>query len=136
MGQKKIFAVVRVLNGVGLIVRALHKDAFSQEKFRCIFLSSYLSYHQDITYHRGSPDRTNFVLPGNCTFAKKLLIEDWFSTKIAIYDFWIFKVPFFWWFSPGFSRNFDFWKQKNDCLVYIDMFFELSIIFFDFLKEI
>ena len=28
MGQKKIFAVVRVLNGVGLIVRALHKDAF------------------------------------------------------------------------------------------------------------
>ena len=37
MGQKKIFAVVRVLNGVGLIVRALHKDAFWQEKFQCIF---------------------------------------------------------------------------------------------------
>ena len=60
MGQKKIFAVVRVLNGVGLIVRALHKDAFSQEKFRCIFLSSYLSYHQDITYHRGP--RTERIL--------------------------------------------------------------------------
>ena len=54
MGQKKIFAVVRVLNGVGLIVRALHKDAFSQEKFRCIFLSSYLFYRQDITYRHSS----------------------------------------------------------------------------------
>ena len=32
MGQKKIFAVVRVLNGVGLIVRALHKDAFLKRK--------------------------------------------------------------------------------------------------------
>ena len=37
MGQKKIFAVVRVLNGVGLIVRALHKDAFWKEILWCGF---------------------------------------------------------------------------------------------------
>jgi hypothetical protein len=45
--------------------------------------------------YKGSPDSTIFVLPGNRTIAKIILSGDWFSTKIAIYDFWIFKVPFF-----------------------------------------
>ena len=52
------------------------------------WLYSYINY-------RGSPDSTNFVLPGNCTIAKIVLSGVWFSTKIAIYDFWIFKVPVF-----------------------------------------
>ena len=50
------------------------------------------------TKYRDSPDSTVFVPPGNRTIAKTVLIGDWFSTKIAIYDFWIFKVPFFPWF--------------------------------------
>ena len=45
--------------------------------------------------YRGSPDSTVFTLPGNRTFEKTVLFVDWFSTKITIYDFWIFKVPFF-----------------------------------------
>ena len=48
--------------------------------------------------YRGSPDSTVFAPPGNRTIAKTVLIGDWFSTKIMIYDFWIFKVPFFPWF--------------------------------------
>ena len=44
---------------------------------------------------RGSPHSTNFALPGNRTIAKIVLSGDWFSIKITIYDFWIFKVPFF-----------------------------------------
>ena len=45
--------------------------------------------------YKDSPDSTVFVPPGNSTIAKTVLIGDWFITKIAIYDFWIFKVPFF-----------------------------------------
>ena len=45
--------------------------------------------------YRGSPDSTVFVHPGNRTIAKTVLIGDWFSTKSAIYAFWILKVPFF-----------------------------------------
>ena len=37
----------------------------------------------------------NFVLPGNRTIAKIVLSGDWFSTKMAIYDFWISKVLLF-----------------------------------------
>ena len=50
---------------------------------------------QKMTSYRDSPDSTVFVPPGNRTIAKTVLIGDWYSTKIAIYDFWIFKVPFF-----------------------------------------
>ena len=38
-------------------------------------------YHR---IYRGSPDSTNFVLPGNRTIAKIVLSGDWFSTKIGI----------------------------------------------------
>ena len=53
--------------------------------------------------YRGSPDSTNFVPPGNSTIAKIVLFGDWFSTKVAIYDFWISKVPFFSYFWPAFN---------------------------------
>ena len=46
-------------------------------------------------WYRGSPDSTNFAHPGNRTIEKIVLNGDLFSTKITIYDFWIFKVPFF-----------------------------------------
>ena len=45
--------------------------------------------------YRESPDSTNFAHPGNRTIEKIVLNGDLFSTKITIYDFWIFKVPFF-----------------------------------------
>ena len=45
--------------------------------------------------YRGSPDSTVFALPGNSTIEKTVLFGDLFSTKPAIYDFWIFKVPIF-----------------------------------------
>ena len=44
---------------------------------------------------RDTPDSTVFAHPGNRTIAKTILIGDNFSTKIRIYDFWNFKVPFF-----------------------------------------
>ena len=59
--------------------------------------------------HRGSPDSTVFVPPGNHTIEKTVLFGDWFNTKIAIYDFWIFKVPFF----GSFSSYFWFLKLKK-----------------------
>ena len=54
----------------------------------------YSDYSESSKY-RGSPDSTNFVLPGIRTIAKIVLSGDWFSTKITIYDFWISKVLFF-----------------------------------------
>ena len=67
---------------------------------------------------RGSPDSTNFVLPGNCTIAKSVLSGVWFSTKIAIYDFWISKVLLFSYLMLKKSQNctdftrfrYFFWK--------------------------
>ena len=35
-----------------------------------------------------------------------VLFREWFSTKIVIYDFWIFKVPFF----CSISSYFNFWN--------------------------
>ena len=57
------------------------------------------------SWYRESPDSTNFVPPWNRTDAKIVLNRDWFSTKILIYDFWIFKVPFFCLFSRNFKAN-------------------------------
>ena len=54
---------------------------------------------------QGVPDSTNFVPPGNLTIAKIVLFRDWFSTKIAIYDFWISKVPFFSLFWLSFNAK-------------------------------
>ena len=59
--------------------------------------------------YRGSPDSTVFAPPGNRTIVKTVLFGDWFSTKIVIYDFWIFKVPFF----GSFSKLFWFLKVKK-----------------------
>ena len=57
------------------------------------------------TLKGGPPDSTNFVPPGNRTIAKIILFGDWFSTKIAIYDFLISKVPFFSYFWPVFNEK-------------------------------
>ena len=40
-----------------------------------------------ITKYRGTPDSTNLGPPGDRTIAKIVLNRDWFSTKIAIWDF-------------------------------------------------
>ena len=34
-----------------------------------------------------------------------VLFGDWFSIKIAIYDIWIYKVPFFSYFWPAFNKE-------------------------------
>ena len=63
-----------------------------------------------IIQYRGSPDSTIFVLPDNRTIEKIVLSGDWFSTKIAIYDIWIFKVPFlcsFYNLLCSFSQHFN-----------------------------
>ena len=57
------------------------------------------------TKYRRSLVSAAFGSPEIRTIGKTALIGDWFSTKIAIWDFWIFKVPFY----CLFSRNF------NDC---------------------
>ena len=52
-------------------------------------------YHEAVKFslqfsqllYRGSPDSTNFGPPGDRTIAKIVLSGDWFSTKIAIWDF-------------------------------------------------
>ena len=43
------------------------------------------------------------------------LIGDWFSTKIAILDFWIFKVPFF----------CSFWLNFNNKMILLSLFWQL-----------
>ena len=47
-----------------------------------------------IYMYRDSPVSAVFWSPANRTIGKTALTGDWFSTKIAIWDFWIFKVPF------------------------------------------
>ena len=46
--------------------------------------------------YRDSPVSAVFWSPGNRTIGKTALIEHWFSSKIAIFDFWIFTVPQCW----------------------------------------
>ena len=45
--------------------------------------------------YRDYPNSTVFAHQGNRTIEKTVLFGDCFSTKIRIYDFWNFKVPFF-----------------------------------------
>ena len=54
-------------------------------------------YGKSVLYlmYRDSPDSTVFAHPGNRTIEKTVLYGDCFRTKIRIYDFWNFKVPFF-----------------------------------------
>ena len=46
-------------------------------------------------YYRDSPVSVVFWFPANRPIGKTALNGDWFSTKIAIWDFWVFKVHFF-----------------------------------------
>ena len=50
---------------------------------------------QKKTEYRGSPDSTNFGLPGNRVIGKIVLIGDWFSSKMVKLANSIFKVHFF-----------------------------------------
>ena len=53
----------------------------------------------EVIIYRNSPVSEVFWSPANRTIGKTALIEHWFSTKIAIWDFWVFKVHFFWQFQ-------------------------------------
>ena len=94
--------------------RAVLRSQFSHkcsllEKWKSVIysLSVNLKCWTMRNYYRGSPDSTNFAQPGNRTIEKIVLSGDWFDTKITVYDFWIFKVPYFSSFSlikaPFFS---------------------------------
>ena len=61
-------------------------------KIKCIKSTNHLSL---ILIYRDSLVSAVFWSPANRTIAKTALIEHWFSTKIAIWDFWAFKVHFF-----------------------------------------
>ena len=73
--------------------------------------------------YRGSPDITVFAPPGNRTIKKTILFGDWFSTKIAIYDFWILKSPFLLIFKL-------FWFLKLNKWLHIWFHFETFIELF------
>ena len=55
--------------------------------------------------YRDSPVSAVFWSPANRTIGKTALIEHWFSTKIAIWDFWVFKVHFFHLLSKSCTRK-------------------------------
>ena len=76
------------------------------------------------TNYRESPDSTVFAPPGNRTIEETVLVfGDWFSTKIAIYDFWIFKVPFF----AHFQAILIFETKKVIIWFHFETFIELFI---------
>ena len=90
-----------------------------------LFASSH-AYNQWIMklwWYRGSPVSTVFAHPGNRTIDKTVLFGDWFSTKIAIYDFWIFKVPFF----AHFQAILIFETKKVIIWFHFETFIELFI---------
>ena len=79
--------------------------------------------------YRDSPVSAVFWSPGNRTIWKTALIRDWFSTKIPILDFWIFKVPFF----------SSFWPNFNNKMILLGLFWQLfysSIMNFNLLTRI
>ena len=71
--------------------------------------------------YRDSPVSAVFWSPGNRTIWKTALIGDWFSTKIAILDFWIFKVPFFAYFN-------DFNQQESTLLNNLQFVFYVTAL--------
>ena len=71
-----------------------------------------------------------FGSPANRTIGKTALIGDWFSTKIVIWDFWNFKVPFF----AHFQENSMIWCSLFKVPFYAH-FIEFSITNFDFLPK-
>ena len=62
-----------------------------------------------------------FRSPSNCTIWKTALIGDWYSTKIMILDFWIFRVPFFVYFN-------DFNQQKTTLLNNLQFVFYVTAL--------
>ena len=89
---------------------------------------------------RGSPVGAIFGSPANRTIGKTALIRVWFGTKIVIWDFWNFKVPFFAHFheiTMNFritmtsllsypNTNFDS-LTKSDEMVIFNYYFVLSV---------
>ena len=81
-----------------------------------------LEHHKSHTAITGIPWLVLFLWsPGNRTIWKTALIEHWFSTKIAILDFWIFKVPFFAYFN-------DFNQQKTTLLDHLQFIFNVTVL--------
>ena len=90
---------------------------------QCIWVESktlYLSPAVDClclgpSIYRESPVSAVFWSPANRTIEKTALIEDCYSTIIAIWDFWILKVPFFAYFHYwNLTRFFLFWVEVSE----------------------
>ena len=79
-----------------------------------------LSTWNHVCIYRESQDSTNFVLPGNRTIAKIVLSGGWFSTKIVIYEFWIFKVPSF--------SSFSLYKSPLFLIINPNLYISLTFI--------
>ena len=101
-----------------LIIQKKFTNFWNSSKVSLVLINviSFVEYVFKLWY-RGSPDSTVFAPPGNHTIEKTVLFGDWFSTKIAIYDFWIFKVPVFSSFSLIKVHFFSyFWPAFNEKL--------------------
>ena len=70
-----------------------------------IFKVHFFSLQNNFSLYRDSPFSAVFGFPANRTIGKTALIGDWFSTKMVILDFWIFKVHFFSLLSKMLIRN-------------------------------
>jgi hypothetical protein len=69
----------------------------------------------ELTKYGGSPFSAVFGSPGNRTIGKTTLIDTWFSTITAIYEFYTFKVPFcahfhYW----NLTRFFWLWTEFSE----------------------
>ena len=89
-----------LLDSIGQICRLFsQKDPlrlWNEKKCINIQLSKYTDF----------PVSAVFWSQGNRTIWKTALIGDWFSTKITIWDFLIFKVPFLLIFIAGFWPHY------------------------------
>ena len=78
----------------------------------CILLA--VAFWIETKLYRDSQVSAVFWYPANRTIGKTALIEHWFSSKIVIWDFWIFKVPFFAHFHYwNLNRLFLFWTDSE-----------------------
>ena len=91
-----------------------YEDHYKIWKFKIIFAQKGRKHEENRKY-RDSPVSAVFWSPANRTIGKTALIGHWFSTKIAIWDLWIFKVPFFAHFHYwNLTRFFLFWTKFSE----------------------
>ena len=97
---KKYLSIYNILQWVAWMMGQTNRQP-SKYYFFSWFLAKFFA--KFLSMYRGSPVSAIFGSPANRTIGKTALIGDWFSTKIAIWDFWIFKVPLFGSFSCYFN---------------------------------